>query len=134
MEARGVGMIARWREHMRTKFVRWVQRWLIQPAVDNVLWGLREDQSLTRARVDAVLNVTSQHTVRILDELSAVRAELERVRGAFANHDQMRDFDARLTSVDERLSHLTAQMFGKTVAEKIQQSRGPREFSYEDRQ
>jgi len=109
----------------------WLDANLVAPAVDRALRANAAEHIVTRKVLGTALDAlradvgSARHEIRFLnDELEARPATAE----------QMRDFTGRLEHVEDQLQHLAALMFGKDVAKRVVTSRGPRRFTYEERQ
>ena len=127
---------------IRARLDRWLKRlllWLdatlVAPALLKIIAAIKTQEEITRVTLEGAIDARyrtllasltdARHEVRLLnDELVSRPATVE----------QMREFAARLERVDDQLAHLAALMFGKSVAARVAMSRGPREFTLEDRQ
>lgn len=131
-------MIAR----LRAAVIAWIERTFIAPAVERVISnvgaGVTYENGLLRKCI-------TDQARRMQDSLPLMNAEILETREAvrrlnlalFArtpDPEQIAELSARVATLDDRIAHLSALMFGKTIAENVTASRGPREFTHEDRQ
>lgn len=110
----------------------WLDAKLIAPALVRLVAVIRQEHAHTLREVHALTRTSEQ---RVLDyvriELDALHALVDARAPTAA---QTAAFSDRLDHVDDRLAHLAALMFGKSIAARVATSRGPREFTHEERQ
>ena len=121
--------------HLLDRLVLWLRERLVTPAVNDLLAAFTRDLNIafaeTRRDADAHYRLVRRE---IADARGEIRLLNDELTARPATAEQMAAFAARLDRVDARLAHLAALMYGKSVAETVIASRGPREFTHEDRQ
>ena len=128
-------MIHRWIDAKLKLLLIWLDANLVAPAVARIVKCVRAELAAEGAEIRASLQA---HAISLAGEITAAKQEMwalhEELVQRPATVEQMAGITARLDRVDERVAHLAARMYGKKIAHLVEQSRGPREFSIEERQ